>query len=378
MRNAALIVEQGKITALLPIHELNGLSKQLRIYDFPTGIIVPAWVNAHCHLELSYLKNKSFPQKNFFDWVRQLLTYRSESVDLQTIHQSAWQQMQHMRSKGTALVADITNGPLLRPLPNEPLKRMVFFEILGFLPEKADSILKEAMGKKQRENVQAILTPHAPYSTSAPLMQKIAATEPLLSIHLAESKEEFDFFTRGSAILKNFLKERQAWPNNWQTPYLTPVQYLKKLNLLNSRTLIVHGVQVTKDDLPILKNSGAHVCLCARSNAYLNVGLPPVAQYLEHHIPLCIGTDSLASNSSLDLNEEISYLWERFNAILEPGELIKMATLNGARALNRQAQFGTLSMGKKATFNVFEFTRPIQKDPELAVITQKWSNLICF
>ncbi|APF20031.1 amidohydrolase [Caldithrix abyssi DSM 13497] len=378
MREAALIVEDGVISTIVPGHELPRHAKNLKIYNFPNGVILPAWVNAHTHLELSYFKDETIPAGQFFEWVERLLAVRAQKENPQRVKTAALQQMRLMRQSGTALAGDITNGPLLEPLPDEPLERAIFYEILGFLPERAEVIFEKAQQELQARNPHAILTPHAPYSTSPHLLKKIASASARMSIHLAESKSEYAFLTEGSAELTAFLKARKAWPENWKTPGKTPVGYLNDLGLLHGKTLLVHGVQVTDRDLDILKNSGAAVCICARSNDRLNVGLPPIQKYLEKGIPLCIGTDSLASNVSLDLNDEIYYLWERFNQALHPVTLVRMATLNGARALGREGEFGSLEVGKKAAFNVFEFDEAIKEEPESAVVSRKWRRLRCF
>jgi len=378
MRDSALIAEDGRIVSILPIHELPRHSKNLKIFDFPNSVILPAWVNAHTHLELSFLKDETLPTSNFLGWVQALIERIAQKWDETAIKKAALEQMQHMRQMGTALAGDISNGALLPYLPYEPLRRIIFFEILGFQREKAETIWQSAWQKRNSQNPEAYVTPHAPFSTSAPLLEKINQHSDRLSIHLAESREEFAFFTRGSEAMVNFLQKRQVWPKNWQTPGKTPVQYVYDLNLLKPNTLIVHGVQVTDRDIGLIRQSGATVCLCPRSNERLNVGLPPVDRYLKKQVPLCLGTDSLASNTSLDLNDEIYYLWQRFQQELEARLLVRMATLNGARALGQDHEFGSLTVGKKAAFNVFQFRQPVNEHPELAVVSKKWSKLICF
>ncbi len=377
MQQAALIVENGRISAIVPGHELPTKAKNLKINHFPTGVILPAWVNAHTHLELSYITSKPSHQQ-FFDWVEWLIAFRQNQETAQHLQKAALEQMQKMRQNGTALVGDITNGALLAPVENAPLERVVFYEILGFLPEQADEIFQKALRTMQRQNPNAILTPHALYSVSLPLLQQIAAHSPRLTIHLAESKDEFDFFVKHNLRLQNFLKARGVWPAQWHPPGKTPLRVLEQAGALNKTTLLVHGVHVTDDDVRVIKKAKAKVCICARSNRFLNVGQPPVAKYLEQGVPMCVGTDSLASNDSLDLNDEIYYLWKQFGQLLDAVQLVRMATLNGAQALGKEAEYGSLEVGKKAAFNLFEFDEPIKQNPELAVVSRKWRRLTCF
>ncbi|NOX88817.1 MAG: amidohydrolase family protein [Calditrichaeota bacterium] len=377
MREAALIVENGVIQSVLPAYELRNGFKGIRIHDFPYSVIMPAWVNAHTHLELSWLKNQRINSGSFVSWVEQLLKYRLIHESQEEAERAARSAMEEMRRQGTALAGDITNGRLLAKLPDEPVERAVFFEILGFIPDDADEIFEQAKTTLNSINPSAVLTPHAPYSTSAELLKRIGKFSPRLSVHAAESPEEFRFFTENSGPMIDFLKQLGVWNEKWQPPFSTPVSYLADLGILNENSILVHGVQVTEEDVRIIKNTKAAVCLCARSNALLNVGKPPVQKYLENGIPLCVGTDSLASNTSLDMNEELFYLFEHFDFI-EPEILVQMATLNGARALGKDHLYGSLDAGKKAAFNVFTFNKPITENPESAVVSRTWSEMQWF
>ncbi len=376
MRGAALIVQDGEISAIVPQSQLQKRFKGLRVRTFKNAVILPAWVNAHTHLELSYLSFEKLKGTSFLNWVENLLDNRTDE-DEQTVVKAARQQMQLMRQSGTALVGDITNGHLLKQQEDEPLKRVVFYEILGFRSHKAKEIFEAAKKIKQAVNPQAHLTPHAPYSTSAHLLQLLNEAAERISIHLSESREEAAFFLNGSVEMNRFLKARGAYDQKWKTPRMSPVAYMEQLGLLHENALIVHGLQVSESDVKQLANSGATVCLCLRSNHLLHDQLPPVDLYLQHAVPLCLGTDSLASNFSLDMNDEIHFAFEHFPQI-DPGMLIKMATLNGARILGMEQKYGSLEAGKKAAFNVFEFEQPVEQNPELAVVSRKWSRLKCF
>jgi len=209
------------------------------------------------------------------------------------------------------------------------------------------------------------------------LIKKIAAGSKPLTIHLAESPQETEFMQTGSGLFKDLLVERGVWDENWEVPGCSPAAYLNNNIQLDKNTLLVHGVHVSNIDMDIIKEAGASVCICARSNSQTGVGQAPLGKYLAKEIPLCIGTDSLACNVDLDMNNEIHYLNQNF-AGTAPRELIKMASLNGAEILGKGRELGSLQTGKKARFNVF-FSRDADvTGPEEFVVSKSWSEMKCF
>ncbi len=370
-------VEDGRILQVAGADSLLKNFPSFPIKNFGHAVIAPSWVNAHCHLELSAFAGMITGFDDFPDWIRQLLALRGKT-NPEALIEPALKAAGELAASGCVLTGDITNGDFLTPdLFSGLLERVVFYEILGFDPARAGTILKEAQARRDAENPMAQIVPHAPYSTSAPLIQKLSGTSSPTSIHLAESKQESEFLLTGSGRFKEFLQERGVWNEPWQPPGQSPVAYLSDLDCLGKDQLLVHGVHVAQQDLTLIKESGASVCVCVRSNAQTGVGKMPVMKYLVNDIPLCVGTDSLASNVDLDMNNEIYYLYNRNNQI-DPAELIRMATLNGADALGQSENYGALKAGLKSRFNVFSVNHKIEKEPERFIVSKSWSSLKCF
>jgi cytosine/adenosine deaminase-related metal-dependent hydrolase len=170
---------------------------------------------------------------------------------------------------------------------------------------------------------------------------------PPFSIHVAEAKEESILLSTGDSELKQFLIDRGGWDPDWTPPRTTPVQYLFRQGALRAETICVHTVQVDDEDIEILAKTRSQVCICPRSNHTLGVGRPPVEKFLKKGIPVSLGTDSLASNSSLCLWQEMRFLKE-FIPSLSCGQILKMATLSGALALGEK-EFGSIEAGKYAS-----------------------------
>jgi cytosine/adenosine deaminase-related metal-dependent hydrolase len=170
-------------------------------------------------------------------------------------------------------------------------------------------------------------------------------------IHLAESPEEVQFLHDTSGRIADFLYPFAGWESYLPAPrHVTPVAYLDGLGVLDSSTTVVHAVQVTPADVEILKRCGVSVVLCPRSNDRLVVGKAPVALLKKAGIPLALGTDSLASNDSLSLWDEMRFLLREFPGHFTPEEVLEMATLGAARALRCDNEGGSLEPGKRADF----------------------------
>ncbi len=372
-----IAVENGRILQVADKTTLLKKFPHFPIQNFSNAVLAPSWVNAHCHLELSAFAGMISGFDDFPDWIRQLLALRSR-INPQDLLKPARRAAKELAASGCVLTGDITNGDFLAAdLFSDLLERVVFYEILGFDASRAGSILMEAQARRDVENPAAQIIPHAPYSTSATLIQKLANTSSPFSMHLAESIEESELLLKGSGSFKEFLKERGVWDAQWRPPGKSPVAFVRDLNCLGNDKLLVHGVQVNQQDMTLLKKSGISVCVCARSNEQTGVGEMPVMEYLANGIPLCVGTDSLAGNIDLDMNNEIYYIYNK-NSQIEPAELIRMTTLNGAEALGQSTNYGALKAGLKSRFNVFSANRKIKEEPERFIVSKSWSSLQCF
>ena len=192
---------------------------------------------------------------------------------------------------------------------------------------------------------------HAPYSVSAPLFRRIKAWNcdrgRITSVHLGESQEEIRFLQHGNGSFQELLARRGRWYEGYTPPGCSPAVYLDRLGFWDKQSLAVHGVWLEAQDRELLARRGVGLALCPRSNLHTGAGFPAVPALQQAGLRLALGTDSLASAGDLNLFQEIRVLQERFPH-LPLADFLAMATINGAAALNRGHDLGSLTPGKIA------------------------------
>ena len=328
--------------------------------DLGNAVILPALVNAHTHLELSYLRGTVPRAERLLDWIRPLMAARREYPDPADprIVETARQAIDEARASGTGLVGDISNTLVTVPLLREAgMAAQVFYELLGFndtdgMARVWDARAKIAEHRGKDPAVRLALAPHAPYSVSPELFQAIRAdidgdSEHVSTVHLGESEEELEFVRHGAGPWRDLLDEIGTWNDEWRPHGGSPVEYLADLGFLDSRVLAVHGVQFTGDDLARLRSLGTTIVSCPRSNCHVGVGSPPLEAFYAMGVSVAFGTDSLASVTDLNLFNELAEA-RRIAPLVPASHLLESATLCGAQALGFGADFGTIEPGKRA------------------------------
>jgi cytosine/adenosine deaminase-related metal-dependent hydrolase len=353
IRDGAVVVGGDRIAAVGPAAEVLTGFRGL-ICHHGDGAILPGLVNCHVHLEFSALAGKVPPQARWEDWLEAALTAYGVLSPAE-VEAGIGCGIDALRQSGAALVGEITNTGASWPLlTTGPLAYHLFYECLGFdlvspfdLPEKFPWF-----GRPEVEAAAWVsAAAHAPYSVSAALFRAVAAWNTARrgpqTVHLAESRAEIDFLARGNGFFEGLLKRRGRWVPDFQPPGEDAAAYLDSLGFLGPRTLAVHGTRLSPADCGRLAGTGSWLALCPRANRYTGAGAPPVADLLEAGVKLCLGTDSLAGNWDLNLFGEMLWLHENFPAW--PGDLwLRLGTLNGALALGRDHEFGSLNPGKQA------------------------------
>ena len=353
MCDAVIDVEDGIIRSIrsgfgLPVSESR---------DLGNVALLPGLVNAHTHLELSWLRGRVPPANRFTDWVQTLVAIRrgTEQAITPEIVAPVRGAIGELRASGTVAVGDVTNSlAAIEPMLDAGLRGVVFHELLGF--KERDGRLVEST-REQRTSaaargIRVSLAPHAPYSTSVELFKAIRAAVtasdcPVMSVHLGESVEEVELLATGSGPWRGMLEAIGLWRDDWEVPSCGPVQFLDRHGVIDSRTLVVHGVQFDAAALARLAAIGATLVTCPRSNRWVGAGYPPVERFYRSGVPIAIGTDSLASVEDLNLFSELKTM--RWLAPEVPaGQLLASATIVGARALGLDDQIGSLTPGKTA------------------------------
>ncbi|MBX6422433.1 amidohydrolase family protein [Thermosulfurimonas sp. F29] len=343
VENGAVAVERGRIVAVGP-YSLLRRTFSGRSVDLGEVALLPALANAHTHLELSVLRFRLTPTGSFVTWVKSLLRKRAE-FSLEEVRRAAGEALKELWREGVGLLGEVGNtGLTLALLREAPFFTVYFREIIDF---RGTTELKDFLARFPEARMVYALSPHAPYTVSPVLIQAIKSWTRRrgrpFSIHVAESPEETLFLRDGSGPIRFLLEERGQFHPEFRAPGLSPVAYLDRLGVLDDRTICVHVVQVSPEDIEILARRRVRPCLCPRSNVFLGVGLPPLPDLLRAGLRPCLGTDSLASNDRLSILSEMEVLYYAYPEI-PPETYFLMGTLWGAEALGRR-DLGALAPG---------------------------------
>jgi cytosine/adenosine deaminase-related metal-dependent hydrolase len=357
IRDAWLRTDRGRIIAFG--HSRPGDFTADDEIDLGEVAVLPGLVNAHTHLELSWMRGR-IPETDDFDgWIRRIIQLKNEAVQHgDKVAAAIEHAIREARSFGTTLVGDITNTfATSRPLKAHGMAGVVFHEVLGFRSEDAARLMQEAIERLQSEPasdlVRHSLAPHAPYSVSPALFGLIRAAlqrDPFAcsSVHLGESAAEIEFLKHGTGACRTALEQMGKWDASWVAPHCNPVEYLDRMGLIDDRILIVHGVQFGALELQRLAAKGATIVTCPRGNMRTGAGTPPIEEFFDSGARVAIGTDSLASVPDLNIFSELVEM-RRLAPALPARVLLESATINGARALGFEADFGTIDSGKRDT-----------------------------
>ena len=317
-----------------------------------TGVILPGLINCHIHLELSVFGTIPLPDpdSSMCDWVRSLLQKRmaaefSEDEISETAERFAKEQLL------SGVVALLDTGNSVLPAFKEKVPEIYsLFELLGPTIQATDIALQTL----DELNADICPTGHAPYSTSPRLLQQIkqqtVSQNSIFSLHVEENPDESRLLFQGTGCFKEFLEERNAFDGTFpleKGKYHSVVDYLQKTGILDARTICVHCVNIQENDIQLLKQSKCHICLCPGSNQFLGVGKAPIDAMLQQNILPALGTDSIASNTQLNMWHEMALIREDYPGV-NSETIVAMATMAGAKALGLERKYGSLEKGKSS------------------------------
>jgi cytosine/adenosine deaminase-related metal-dependent hydrolase len=358
-------IESGRIVALGrrgSARERELAARADRAVDLGRVAIMPALVNAHTHLELSWMRGRVAPSPTMPDWVRALLHLRRSTGDAPSAIAPA---IAELRAAGTAVVGDVSNTlASVEPLCKAELDAVVFHEVLGFNVGDAAAVADQARSRAQaaatRPGIRVGLAAHAPYSTSPALFTAVRreaeAGRLPLGVHLGESPEEVEFLRSGSGPWRDLLRDLGSWDPAWTAPNCGPAEYLDRLGFLAPGVVVVHGTQLTDAELALLARRRAALVTCPRSNAWTGVGIAPWAAIQASGVTVAIGTDSLASAPDLNIFAEMAAI-QRVVPGMPADWIVRAATLGGAMALGCDDAYGSLEPGKRAALIAVDLRR---------------------
>lgn len=354
--------DDGRIIRIIDPQTIKG---ELNRTQFFNGVIVPGFVNSHCHIELSHLKGAFRKKTGITGFIDAIIRYRAHDNDV--ITKAISDAITLMRSEGTVAVGDICNTTdTLQPKKKGQLLYRNFIELFGINPEIATSSFSNTKQVLEQfthaEIPYTSITPHATYSLSKTLWNLL---RPMLqsgigpvSIHYGESKAEYDFLKSDSGS----LKERYTKAN---IPYIPSInqspEIVVKNHIPNNRELIlVHCTFSAPDELKSLERhfKKLTVVTCPESNLFIENSLANLPAFAAAGLTIAIGTDSLASSDSLSMLNQINLILNRYPS-LPFTEVLRWATLNGAEALGFSNTIGSIEPGKSPGLNLitnFDFS----------------------
>lgn len=356
--NGHILIQDGKIQE---VGKNIRLPAACEIKDFGDVALLPALVNAHAHLQFSWLSGKTLWRRGFAPWLASMLPqlFPAISEGFATPERLAALN-DACASLAGSYVGDI-GGSLLGALSavdaiakRHDVAISHFCENFGFVP--ANSVWPERCGAEldATPDLASACAPcgHALYSTSPETMRQAHSFckkhGKIFTFHLAESPEETEFLLTGKGYLAELYRDK-VLPDSYRAPGLRPFAQAKKLGLLGPDTLAVHCVHLNDEEISALAASGASVCLCPRSNYNLSTGSPNARKMLEAGVAPCLGSDGLTSVQTLDIRDDAFFL--RDTQDIPIFALWRMATINGATAL-KLANYG-LARGRAAKFSVW-------------------------
>jgi aminodeoxyfutalosine deaminase len=330
--------------------------------EYFQGIITPGFVNTHCHLELSHLKNVIKQHTGIVDFGLSVMKHRNEkSLELQ--QEAMLLANKEMKKQGIVAVGDISNSNnSINTKLQSDLYYHTFVELIALNPERADIVFdagKQLLSEFSNHQLSASLAPHAPYSASLELIKKISdhcfAQNTTTSIHNQESKAENDFFLTKTEDYLRLYETINVSIDYFKATGKSSLNSVSGALNKNIHSLLVHNTFTNKEDIENIQrtHSNLYWCLCPNANLYIENTLPNVSLLKSNNCILTLGTDSLASNSQLSIIDEINTI-QKHQPEITLDVLLQAATFNGAQFLGIENKFGLIEKNRNCGINLIE------------------------
>lgn len=319
------------------------------------GLILPGFVNAHCHLELSHMKGKLETGTGLLSFIGNVVKQRGATEE--EIQDAIYIANTEMYESGIVAVGDISNQTDTFKCKEESLiKYYTFVEMFDFMQDfmthgAIDQYSKVAEAFRKTDKHKVDLVPHAPYSVSQNLLNYIdeqAGQNATISIHNQETPPENELFEKGSGAFYDFYKSFDLSLDKFESINQTAIHYVLKSFAKNKKMLFVHNTLTTLEDIKAAQSvcKSSYWATCPNANLYIENQLPNYRNFLDLDAKVCIGTDSLTSNWQLNVFEEIKTI-KKYKSFIPFTTLVDWACKNGAEALGYDDELGTIEKGKK-------------------------------
>ena len=367
---AVLVDESGRIAAVGPSAAVSP-PEGAAVVELGEAALLPGLVNVHAHAELSMFRG-ALEDLPFREWILRLVgAKRAVLTEEDHLWASRWTAVEALRAGITTLGCTESSPGALAALGEAGMRGVVYQEVFGPDPAAAAESLDglrsclSALRGRESDLVRVGISPHAPYTVSDELYRgvtELAMAEELpMALHIAESRAEHELVRGGEGDFAPGLRARGiATPPRGASP----IELLDRLGVLRARPLLIHVVDADPADIGRIADSGSSVAHCPTANARLGHGVAPVPELRAAGVAVGIGTDSVGSNNRLDLLEEArtaSLLQRavlRRPDLLPAGELLRMVTLDGARALGLEDRIGALEPGRDADLCAVSLAQP--------------------
>jgi cytosine/adenosine deaminase-related metal-dependent hydrolase len=378
IRHGAIAIDAGQIAAVASLDELRRQFPHAAVRQFSGAALLPGLVNVHTHLELTLFRG-TLETPNFPQWISELVRRKREEHSREDLFESARLGCQEAIRSGITTIADTAESDVVLPaLIESGLRGTVYQECFGPDPGAAHESIRELTAKvdamsERPERIRVGISPHAPYTVSADLYRAAAmlARERNLDLamHVAESPDERALLEKGEGGFAESLEKRGI---SWSPPRSSTIRYLDGIGLLASGPLLIHCVDADLEDFKLMARNRARFAHCPKSNAKFGHGIARLLAAREANVTTGLGSDSVASNNTCDLIEEARFCAllhravHRDGSLLTAREMLKMITLDGARALRIESEIGSLEVGKQADMIAIDLKGV--EDPETAII----------
>lgn len=338
--------KDGTIEALVGIEDAGD-----EVQNFE-GILTPGFINAHCHLELSHMKGMIPAHSGLQEFVKQIVALRK--VEDATIQEAIASAEDEMYKNGIVAVGDICNTvDTLAIKHKHKLDYYSFVELYDLDPTRSDDKINAGLKIQEafeQNCVRASLVPHAPYSVSFNLWKLLSNYfgAHTITMHNQETMDENEFFENKSGSFLGMYERTKVSLDFFEATGLSSLQsvlpYFKKA----ARSILVHNSFTSKEDIHAVQKEmpNSFWCLCPNANQYIEETMPPIELLRANGAEIVIGTDSYASNWSLNILDELKTI-QKHNPSIPLAEMLGWATMNGARALQMEKGLGSFEKGKK-------------------------------
>ncbi len=344
--DGAVVISGNTITAVGRFADIRAAHPG-EVTDLGEQVLLPGLVNAHCHLDYTMMRRAIQPQRSFTSWIGRINSLK-RCLGPSDYRLAVERGFAELRRWGTTSVANIESFPeLLTNPPTSPVRTWWFLEMIDVRHQVPSDEVSSGMLAffESRDKLRGGfgLSPHAPYTASGPLYETVSEAAASLDMpvmtHVAESREEWEMFRHARGELYDFMLGLGRWMEDCHQDR-TPLRHVFNFTGFGARWILAHMNELDDSDFTLLASipraDRPSIVHCPGSHRYFRHAPFALAKLLELRMNICLGTDSLASTYSLSMFDEMRILADR-EPWLHPADLVAMATLNGARALNLNA-----------------------------------------